>query len=235
MSRRKTRNLESVSKLSNLAAEPSIVDPAVEHVARAVVAEAHRALKGAVTLLTKAGIGAEVKARRVPAELPSEARSLLADLSMGAGQTHGVPVIALPTSAEVWDDLLSAPPPARRSGKGTRVEGVQHIGSVKWPGCRQRRRRFSPRRSGIGAYYAQTGSSDVHVGGNTFTVGGGSSGSLAWGGIAGVDYYWTPQISTFVEYNYLEYVALDVGDGGHRFGQQLIGGGFRWHFCPPVW
>jgi len=87
----------------------------------------------------------------------------------------------------------------------------------------------------IGAYYAQTGSSDVHVGGSTFTVGGGSSGSLAWGGIAGVDYYWTPQISTFIEYNYLEYVALDVGDGGHRFGQQLIGGGFRWHFCPPVW
>ena len=47
---------------------------------------------------------------------------------------------------------------------------------------------------GIGAYYARTGSSDVHVDGQTFTVGGGSSGSLAWGGIAGVDYYWTPQV-----------------------------------------
>jgi opacity protein-like surface antigen len=86
---------------------------------------------------------------------------------------------------------------------------------------------------GIGAYYAKTDSSDVTVGGRTFTFGKNSSGSLAWGGVAGIDYYWTPQISTFIEYNYLEYVALDVGDGGRRFGQQLVGGGFRFHFCPP--
>ena len=55
-----------------------------------------------------------------------------------------------------------------------------------------------------------------------FTVGGGNSGSLAWGGIAGIDYFWTPQITTFVEYNYLEYVALDLGQGNRRFGQQLM-------------
>jgi opacity protein-like surface antigen len=85
----------------------------------------------------------------------------------------------------------------------------------------------------IGAYYAKTEGNDVTVSGRTFTVGSRSSGSLAWGGIAGIDYYWTPQISTFIEYNYLDYVALDVGDGGRRFGQQLIGGGFRFHFCPP--
>ena len=42
-------------------------------------------------------------------------------------------------------------------------------------------------------------------------------------------------MSTFIEYNYLEYVALDLGDGNRRFGQQLIGGGFRFYFCPPGW
>jgi opacity protein-like surface antigen len=87
---------------------------------------------------------------------------------------------------------------------------------------------------GIGAYYAKTQSGDVTINGRTFeTVGGRTSGSLAWDGIAGLDYYWTPDISTFVEYHYLGYVALDVGDGNHKFGQNLVGAGVRFHFCFP--
>jgi opacity protein-like surface antigen len=88
--------------------------------------------------------------------------------------------------------------------------------------------------AGIGAYYAKTQSGDVTINGRTFeTVGGRSSGSLAWDGIAGLDYYWTPNISTFLEYHYLGYVALDVGDGSHKFGQNLVGAGVRFHFCIP--
>jgi opacity protein-like surface antigen len=87
---------------------------------------------------------------------------------------------------------------------------------------------------GVGAYYAKTQSGDVTIGGRTFeTVGGRSSGSLAYDGIAGLDYYWTPDISTFVEYHYLGYAALDVGDGNHRLGQHLVGAGVRFHFCFP--
>jgi hypothetical protein len=87
---------------------------------------------------------------------------------------------------------------------------------------------------GIGAYYAKTESGDVTVNGRTFSTSGGrSSGSLAWDAVAGADYYWTPAISTFVEYHYLGYVALDVGDGSHKFGNNLIGAGLKFHFCIP--
>lgn len=86
---------------------------------------------------------------------------------------------------------------------------------------------------GVGAYYAATAGSDITVnsGGQTFHTGGGaSSGSLAWQAVAGADYYWTCKFSTFIEYKYLDYVALDVGNGNHQVGQQLIGAGIRFHF-----
>jgi opacity protein-like surface antigen len=87
--------------------------------------------------------------------------------------------------------------------------------------------------AGVGAYYAATAGSDftVNRAGRTFsTGGGGNSGSLAWDVVAGTDYYWSCKWSTFVEYHYLDYVALDVGEGHHQVGQHLVGGGIRFHF-----
>ncbi|MGB8342453.1 MAG: hypothetical protein WCE51_12750 [Chthoniobacterales bacterium] len=85
----------------------------------------------------------------------------------------------------------------------------------------------------IGGYYARAVDSaiGVTVGDQTFVTNkGGNSGSLAWGAVAGADYYWTPKYSTFLEYKFLDYTALDVGNGNHHIGQQLVGAGFRIHF-----
>ena len=87
--------------------------------------------------------------------------------------------------------------------------------------------------AGVGAYYAEAAGSDftINRGNRTFSTGGGAnSGSLAWDVVAGGDYYWTCKMSTFVEYHYLDYVALDVGNGNHQFGQHLVGAGIRFHF-----
>jgi len=87
--------------------------------------------------------------------------------------------------------------------------------------------------AGIGAYYVASAGSDftVNRNGRTFSTGGGaSSGSLAWDVVAGTDYYWSCKFSTFVEYHFLDYVALDVGEGNHQVGQHLVGGGLRVHF-----
>jgi opacity protein-like surface antigen len=87
--------------------------------------------------------------------------------------------------------------------------------------------------AGVGAYYAASAGSDITInqGNRTFSTGGGaSSGSLAWDVVAGADYYWTCKWSTFVEYHYLDYVALDVGNGNHQIGQHLVGAGIRFHF-----
>ncbi len=86
---------------------------------------------------------------------------------------------------------------------------------------------------GVGGYYAEAAGSDITINrtGRTFrTSGGTNSGSLAWDVVAGADYYWTCKFSTFLEYHFLDYVALDVGDGKHQFGQHLVGGGIRFHF-----
>lgn len=87
--------------------------------------------------------------------------------------------------------------------------------------------------AGVGAYWAETAGSDITFvrSGRTFhTDGGASSGSLAWDVVAGADYFWTCKVSTFVEYHYLDYVALDVGNGNHQLGQHLVGAGLRFHF-----
>jgi opacity protein-like surface antigen len=87
--------------------------------------------------------------------------------------------------------------------------------------------------AGVGAYYAAAAGSDITFdrSGRTFSTGGGAnSGSLAWDVIAGADYYWSCKWSTFVEYHYLDYVALDIGNGNHQFGQHLVGAGLRFHF-----
>jgi opacity protein-like surface antigen len=94
--------------------------------------------------------------------------------------------------------------------------------------------RFQPYAgAGVGAYYAAAAGSDITVvhTGRTFSTGGGaSSGSLAWQVVAGADYYWTCKFSTFVEYKFLDYVAMDVGNGHKQVGQQLVGAGIRFNF-----
>ena len=83
---------------------------------------------------------------------------------------------------------------------------------------------------GVGAYYAESA-------GGTFgpfnTGGGASHADFAWQVIAGADYYFTPKISTFIEYKFLEYTASqsDFGNSSSRvLGQQLLGAGIRFHF-----
>jgi len=86
---------------------------------------------------------------------------------------------------------------------------------------------------GVGAYYAEAAGSDItfdHSGRTLSTGGGANSGSFAFDAVAGMDYYWNCRWSTFVEYHFLDYVALDVGDGNHQFGQHLVGAGIRFHF-----
>ena len=98
--------------------------------------------------------------------------------------------------------------------------------------------RFQPYAgAGVGAYYAAAAGSDITVTRvgeevtKTFHTGGGAdSGSLAWDVVAGADYYWSCKMSTFVEYHYLDYVALDIGNGNHQLGQHLVGAGLRFHF-----
>ena len=71
---------------------------------------------------------------------------------------------------------------------------------------------------------------------------------LAWQVVAGADYYWTPKISTFIEYHYLDYTSstlIAVRDTeirhhiqaakkefniGGDLGQHLVGVGVRFHF-----
>lgn len=89
--------------------------------------------------------------------------------------------------------------------------------------------------AGPGAYYAATAGADVTIhraGANKdFSTGGGaSSGSFAFDVVAGADYYFNCKTSVFMEYHFLDYVALDVGNGNHQFGQQLVGAGVRFHF-----
>jgi opacity protein-like surface antigen len=87
--------------------------------------------------------------------------------------------------------------------------------------------------AGVGAYYAEGAGTDITINrtGRTFSGGGGrNSGSFAFDALAGADYYWDCKWSVFVEYHFLDYVALDIGNGNHQFGQQLVGAGVRFHF-----
>jgi opacity protein-like surface antigen len=53
------------------------------------------------------------------------------------------------------------------------------------------------------------------------------SSSWAWQLVAGADYFVKPNISLFVEYKFLNYMDSDPHG---RLGQQLLGGGVRYHF-----
>jgi opacity protein-like surface antigen len=86
---------------------------------------------------------------------------------------------------------------------------------------------------GAGAYYAAAAGSDItfdHNGTTVSTGGGRNSGSFAFDALAGADYYFDCKWSIFAEYHYLEYIALDIGNGNHHLGQHLVGAGVRFHF-----
>jgi opacity protein-like surface antigen len=81
---------------------------------------------------------------------------------------------------------------------------------------------------GIGCYYAEAASANF----GPFAFNGGSShADFAWQVIAGADFYLNPKNSLFIEYKFLEYTASQADVGNSRvLGQQLLGGGWRFHF-----
>ena len=68
---------------------------------------------------------------------------------------------------------------------------------------------------GIGAYCANRELDDVHVDGQTFTVGGGSSPFTGLGWHRRGHYLLEPQVGTFIDQLH-EYVALDLGNGNRQ-------------------
>jgi len=86
--------------------------------------------------------------------------------------------------------------------------------------------------AGVGVYYAESAGVDLSTPRGTFNTSGGESHSdLAWQVIAGADYYFTPKISTFLEYHYLDYTSTQIDTSESRdLGQHLIGAGVRFHF-----
>src|SRR5438094_4085339 len=89
--------------------------------------------------------------------------------------------------------------------------------------------------AGVGVYYAESAGTQVvnpATGAVPINTGGGRShADLAWQIIAGSDYYWTPKLSTFIEYKFLEYTSTQINTRDNRvLGQQLLGAGVRFHF-----
>src|SRR5438477_4301079 len=89
--------------------------------------------------------------------------------------------------------------------------------------------------AGVGVYYAESAGTEVvdpTTGRVPINTGGGQShADLAWQIIAGSDYYWTPKLSTFIEYKFLEYTSTQIDTNQSRvLGQQLVGAGLRFHF-----
>src|SRR5438477_3405620 len=89
--------------------------------------------------------------------------------------------------------------------------------------------------AGVGLYYAESAGVEVQdpvTGMVPINTGGGRNhADLAWQIIAGADYYWTPKVSTFIEYKFLEYTSTQIDTNQSRvLGQQLAGAGLRCHF-----
>jgi opacity protein-like surface antigen len=86
--------------------------------------------------------------------------------------------------------------------------------------------------AGVGVYYAATPGFTVTTDVGTFnTTGSRTHADLAWDIVAGADYYFTPKMSTFIEYHYLDYTSSQTQTNESRnLGQQLVGAGLRFHF-----
>ena len=96
--------------------------------------------------------------------------------------------------------------------------------------------RFQPYAgAGVGIYYAESAGVQV-VNPVTGTVpintgGGQSHADLAWQVVAGSDYFFTPNISAFIEYHYLDYTSTQIDTNESRdLGQHLAGAGVRFFF-----
>ena len=96
--------------------------------------------------------------------------------------------------------------------------------------------RFQPYAgAGVGVYYAESAGTEVVdpvTGRVPFNTGGGNShADLAWQIVAGSDYYWTPKLSTFIEYKFLNYTSTQIDTNQDRdLRQHLLGAGVRLHF-----
>ena len=96
--------------------------------------------------------------------------------------------------------------------------------------------RFQPYAgAGVGIYYAESAGTEVVdpvTGRVPFNTGGGQShADLAWQIVAGSDYYWTPKLSTFLEYKFLNYTSTQIDTNQDRdMKQHLLGAGVRLHF-----
>jgi opacity protein-like surface antigen len=89
--------------------------------------------------------------------------------------------------------------------------------------------------AGVGVYIAESAGTQVVdpvTGRVPINTGGGAShADLAWQIIAGSDYYWTPKLSTFIEYKFLQYTSTQINTNQNRdLNQQLVGAGVRVHF-----
>ena len=89
--------------------------------------------------------------------------------------------------------------------------------------------------AGVGIYYAESAGTelvDPVTGRVPVNTGGGRShADLAWQIVAGSDYYWTPKLSTFIEYKFLNYTSTQIDTNQDRdLKQHLLGAGVRLHF-----
>jgi opacity protein-like surface antigen len=96
--------------------------------------------------------------------------------------------------------------------------------------------RFQPYAgAGVGLYFAESAGTEVvnPVSGvvDINTGGGESHADLAWQVVAGSDYFFTPNVSAFIEYKYLNYTSTQINTRNDRdLGQQLLGAGVRFFF-----
>jgi opacity protein-like surface antigen len=89
--------------------------------------------------------------------------------------------------------------------------------------------------AGVGIYFAESAGTEVVdpvTGRVPINTGGGQShADLAWQIVAGSDYYWTPKLSTFLEYKFLNYTSTQIDTNQDRdLKQHLLGAGVRLHF-----
>ncbi len=96
--------------------------------------------------------------------------------------------------------------------------------------------RFQPYAgAGVGVYYAESAGVEVRdpvTGRVPINTGGGAShADLAWQIVAGSDYFFTPNISAFIEYHFLNYTSTQIDTREDRdLRQHLVGAGVRFFF-----
>jgi len=89
--------------------------------------------------------------------------------------------------------------------------------------------------AGVGGYYAESAGVEIRdpvTGDVPVNTGGGRShADLAFDALAGADYFFSPKLSAFVEYKYLNYQSTQINTRQNRaLGQQLVGAGVRFFF-----